>query len=244
MTGTSAIMARILRDLPAGSGPDLLGGDPALCARVLGVDGIAVSLGTNGALTELVWSTAGRSAELEDAQCTLGEGPGFDAYRHRTLVAATDLERVDPRRWPAFLPEAGRLGVRALFCFPLHLGAVSLGVLTAQRSVPAPLNAVQTDDALVLAAAITAALIRDSGKRESFAQAEPHTALHRAAVHQAAGIISVQASVSLVEAMAILRAHAYRAEAPLLSTAEDVVARRLHFRDNRDGTATPSGNRD
>ncbi|WP_328936362.1 GAF and ANTAR domain-containing protein [Streptomyces tauricus] len=240
----SATLARILRDLPDGSGAALLGGDPVRCARLLGVDGIAVSLGTDGALTELVWSTPGQSAALEDLQCTLGEGPGFDAYRHRTLIAIPDLQQAATHRWPAFLPEAGELGLGALFCFPLHLGAVSLGVLTVQRTNPSTLDPVQTNDALILAAAMTAALIRDSGQRASFARAEPHTSLHRAAVHQATGMISVQASVSLTEAMALLRAHAYRAERPLFTAAEDVVSRRLHFRDNRDGTATPSGNKD
>ncbi|WP_053725960.1 ANTAR domain-containing protein [Streptomyces sp. WM6378] len=243
---TNAIMARILRDLSTGNGngAGLLGGDPARCARAIVVDGIAVSLGTNGSLTELVWSTPGRSSALEDAQFTLGEGPGLDSYVHGALIAVSDLETADPLRWPAFLPEAAQLGVRALFCFPLRLGAVSLGVLTAQRATAAPLDAAQTDDALVLAAAITAALLAGGGRRAAFAQAEPHTALHRAAVHQATGIISVQAGVSLVEAIAILRAHAYRTEAPVLRTAEDVVARRLHFRDTQDGTAAPSGNRD
>jgi len=240
----SATLARILRDLPDGSGPALLGGDPARCARLLGVDGIAVSLGTNGELTELVWSTPGRSTALDDLQCTLGEGPALDAYRHRALIAVPDLQQADPHRWPAFLPEAGKLGVRALFCFPLHLGAASLGVLTAQCANRATLEPAQTNDAFILAAAITAALIHDNGQRASFAQAEPHTSLHRAAVHQATGIVSVQADVPLAEAMALLRAHAYRTEKPLLTAAEEVVSQQLHFRDNRDGTATPPGNKD
>ncbi|WP_328498677.1 ANTAR domain-containing protein [Streptomyces sp. NBC_00414] len=244
MVDVSATMALILRELSPGNGSGLLGGDPLTCARVLGVDGIAVSLGTDEALTELVWSTPGCSAALEDVQCTLGEGPGLDSYRHSTSIAVPDVERADPYRWPVFLPEAGHLGVRALFCFPLNLGAVSLGVLTAQRGNPAPLDADQTNDAFVLAAAITSALIQGKGRRESFAQAEPPTALHRAAVHQAVGIISVQADISLTEAMALLRAHAYRGGRPLLEAAEDVVSRRLHFRNNRDGTATPSWNKD
>ncbi|WP_328492630.1 ANTAR domain-containing protein [Streptomyces sp. NBC_00414] len=244
MVDVSVALARILRDLPDGNRSGLLGGDPARCADVLGVDGIAVSLATDGAAMELVWSTPDRSAALDEVQCTVGEGPVFDAYRHRTLVAIPDLQRADTRRWPAFLPEAQRLGVQALFCFPLHLGAVCLGVFTAQRAVPGPLDPDQMNDALIVAAAVTAAVIRHGGQRASFARAEPHTALHRAAVHQATGMISVQAGVPLPVAMAILRAHAYRTERPLLATAEDVVARRLHFRDNRDGTSAPSGNRD
>ncbi|MFE9687784.1 ANTAR domain-containing protein [Streptomyces sp. NPDC006285] len=240
----SAPLARLLQDLPAGEGSGLLGGDPALCARVLGVDGVAVSVGAEGALTELVWSTPGRSAELEDVQCTLGEGPLFDTYRHRTLIAVPDLGQADPQRWPAFWPEAQQLGIRALFCFPLQLGAVCLGTFTAQRTIPDPLTSGQLNDAFIVADAVTAALIRDSGRRSDFAQAEPHTALHRAAVHQATGMISVQADVPLPEALAILRAHAYRTGTPLLTAAEEVVARRLHFRDNPGGTTLSSKDRD
>jgi hypothetical protein len=241
---TSATLARLLHDLPAGYGPGLLGGDPALCAQVLKVDGAAVSLGTDGALTELVWATPGRSTALDDMQCTMGEGPAFDAYGHCGLVAVPDLQRADPHRWPAFLPEAERLGVQALFCFPLRLGAVCLGTLTAQRAQAGPLAPDQLNDALIVTAAVTASLLRDTGRRTSFAQAEPHTALHRAVVHQASGIISVQADISLPKALALLRAHAYRTEQALLTIAEDVVARRLHFRNNPEGTVSPSGDRD
>lgn len=42
----------------------LIGGDPALCARVLGVDGIAVSLTTSTGLVELVWYASKVSARL------------------------------------------------------------------------------------------------------------------------------------------------------------------------------------
>ncbi|MFE9687319.1 hypothetical protein [Streptomyces sp. NPDC006285] len=144
-----------------------------------------MSVGIEGTLTELVWSTPGRSAALEDVQCTVGEGPLFDAHRHRTLIAVPDLGQADPHGWPAFWPVAQQLGVRALFCFPLQLGAVCLSVLTAQSATPGPLTPGQLNDALLVADAVTAALIRNTSRRSDFAQAEPHTALHRAAVHQA-----------------------------------------------------------
>ncbi|MFD0305247.1 hypothetical protein [Streptomyces sp. NPDC127119] len=53
---------------------------------------------------------------------------------------------------------------------------------------------------------------------------------------------SVQADVCLTEAAARVRAHAYRTELPLLTTADE-VARRLYFRDGQDGTVTPSTGR-
>jgi hypothetical protein len=42
-------------------------------------------------------------------------------------------------------------------------------------------------------------------------------------------MISVQASVTLTEALLLLRAHAYTSERPILDVARDVVERRLRF---------------
>ncbi|MBB4890853.1 ANTAR domain-containing protein [Streptomyces netropsis] len=232
---TSTGMARMLRDLSSRSGPGLISGDPLECARILGVDGVAVSLATDGALSELVWSSPGASEHLEDEQYTLGEGPGVDAVGSCSVVVEPDLTRVRPDRWPVLLPTLNGIGVDALFCFPLRIGGVCLGVLTAQRSTVGPLSAVAMDDALILAAALTAVVL-DGGERTAlFATAEAGAQLHRAAVHQASGMISVQAGVSVAQALVLLRAHAYRHELPLLRAAEDVVARRLRFRDIGDG---------
>ncbi|KPI12010.1 GAF domain protein [Actinobacteria bacterium OK074] len=72
---------------------------------------------------------------------------------------------------------------------------------------------------------------------------EQPSGLHRAAVHQATGMISVQLGVSLEEALVRLRAHAYGSERPVGEVAQDVVARRLRFSDDNDGSdngfATP-----
>ena len=52
---------------------------------------------------------------------------------------------------------------------------------------------------------------------------------NRAEVHQATGMVSVQAVLSLAEALLLLRAHAYSAERPILDVARDVIARILRF---------------
>ena len=46
----------------------------------------------------------------------------------------------------------------------------------------------------------------------------------RAEVHQATGMISVQAVLGLAEALLLLRAHAYAADRPILDVARDVIA--------------------
>jgi hypothetical protein len=52
----------------------------------------------------------------------------------------------------------------------------------------------------------------------------------RAEVHQATGMISVQATPGLADSLVLLRAHADAAERPILAVARDVVTRHLHFR--------------
>ena len=51
----------------------------------------------------------------------------------------------------------------------------------------------------------------------------------RAEVHQATGMISVQATLALADALVLLRAHAYAAERPILQVARDVISRDMHF---------------
>ncbi|MEU3755813.1 GAF and ANTAR domain-containing protein [Streptomyces olivoreticuli] len=232
---TSTGMARVLRDMSSRSGPGLIGGDPLECARVLGVDGVAISLATDGSLSELVWSSPGVSERLEDEQYTLGEGPGVDALGSCAVIVEPDLGRVRPDRWPALLPALTGLGVDALFCFPLRIGGACLGVLTAQRTGVGPLTAAAMDDALILAAAVTAVVLDGGEHAAAFASAESGALLHRAVVHQASGMISVQARVTVAQALVLLRAHAYRHELPLMRVAEEVVGRRLHFRHTDDG---------
>ncbi|MEV4503338.1 GAF and ANTAR domain-containing protein [Streptomyces klenkii] len=232
---TSSGMARLLRDLSSRSGPGLITGDPLECARILGVDGVAVSLSTDGALSELVWSSPGVSERLEDEQFTLGEGPGVESTVSCEVVVEPDLALIRPGRWPVLLPTLAGMGVGALFCFPLRIGGVCLGVLTAQRALAGPLPPAAMDDALILAAAVTAVVLDGGQGVEQFAAGEGTAFLHRAVVHQASGMISVQAGVTVAQALVLLRAHAYRYELALLQVAEDVVARRLRFDHIGDG---------
>jgi AmiR/NasT family two-component response regulator len=51
----------------------------------------------------------------------------------------------------------------------------------------------------------------------------------RAEVHQAAGMVSVQLSVSVAEARLLLRKRAFAESRPLAALAADVVGRRVRF---------------
>ncbi|MEF3118168.1 ANTAR domain-containing protein [Streptomyces chrestomyceticus] len=240
--GTNRDLAAVLESLrPAVGGTGLIGGDPQLCAQVLAVGGVAVSVTTGSGLSELLWSTTGASTRLEDLQYTLGQGPGPDVAVCCAPVLVPDLARSPADRWPALLPQVMALGIGAVFCFPLHVGSACLGTLTLQRAAPGPLADASMTDAWLVADALTAVLLEGGPQHEAFAVAAEGSDFYRAAVHQASGMVSVQAQISLTQALLRLRAHAFRHGRSVLLVAEDVVARRLHFRDDEIGPDTAAG---
>ncbi|MCZ4512968.1 ANTAR domain-containing protein [Streptomyces sp. ActVer] len=245
-------MADVLRSLRLGGR-----GDPArACALALGAEGVALSLLVgNGRMAEPLWCHPEVSARFEELQFTLGEGPGPDAVRTGSPVMEPDLDRVRPDRWPALLPPARDMGVQGVCCFPLGIGAIRLGVLTVLCDGDRTMSVQQSTDATALAAALTGALLNGDGRgsRNGSGNGGPAlgllldrpTGLHRAAVHQATGMISVQLGVTMEEALLRLRAHAYSSERPLGEVADDVVARRLRFNDDDiNGNNDASGNGD
>jgi hypothetical protein len=174
---------------------------------------------------EASWSADGTSSALQDLQFTWGEGPSVDAARHGGLMLVPDLGAVPVLRWPAFASAADDIGVRALFAFPLRLGAIGLGALEVYRTEPGPLTATQLGDALVLADTVTALLLR--------LPLDTTPVVLRAAVHQATGMIAVQLDTGLSDALVRLRAHAFASGRPINQVAADVVAGRLDFTDQR-----------
>ncbi|MEU6001619.1 ANTAR domain-containing protein [Streptomyces sp. NPDC047197] len=240
--GTEGDLTHVLQTLHPSQGKSgLIGADPKLCAQALLVDGIAVSATTDGGLSELLWSTAGASAWLEDLQFTVGEGPALEVAATCRPVLVADLSRLPTARWPALLPEVTALGVGAIFCFPLAIGSACLGTMTLQRAAPGPLPDPTSTDIWLVANALIAVLLDSDPQQEALATAADSSDFYRAAVHQASGMVSVQAGVSLAQALMRLRAHAYRHGQPLLEVAEDVVARRLAFHNDENGPDKPAG---
>jgi hypothetical protein len=200
-----------------------------LCAQVLGMSGIAVSVLAIGGVGELVWRTEGISVGLDDLQFTLGEGPSQDARASGELVLEPDLAAVPLQRWPVFTPAALELGVRAVFAVPLQIGAIRIGVLLAHRDGPGPLTGGTLTDLLVFAQAATDALLGSAiGVSEpQWLTGQPSG--YRAEVHQATGMISAQLGVGQAEALMRMRAYAFSHRRAAAEVAADVVARRLRF---------------
>src|SRR6476619_6119832 len=67
-----------------------------------------------------------------------------------------------------------------------------------------------------------------------------HVPDHRAAVHQASGMVSVQAELSVGDSMTLLRAYAFAEDRLIAEIASDVVSGRLRFDES---TRTPPQDR-
>jgi hypothetical protein len=113
----------------------------------------------------------------------------------------------------------------------LQVGAIEVGTLSLYRAEPGQLAAEELADVLVFADIALRLLLDGSSGVTGSPDYRPLDAMSdaRAEVHQATGMISVQLGVSLEEAFARLRAHAFAGSSALADVARAVVDRQLRF---------------
>ena len=231
-----------------GSASSLVGRICTACIRSVPVTGASLSLMTGAGNRATVHASDAVAARLEDLHFDMGEGPGLDAFREGQPVLVADLD--DPRdgasaRWPGFSPAAYEAGARAVFAYPLALGAAKLGVLLLYGDRAGALDADARATALRLADGAFFALLdllsgstsaaNGDGDREWFGG---DNAFYRAEVYQAAGMLTVRLGVGIEEAMVRLRAYAFAHDRPVSDVAADIVGRNLHLRDDNDGSGS------
>lgn len=241
---TSQRVRQILLEVTTTDQPNRIGGpdgtvwDRLVAASVTAVPvtGAGVALMTPAGHGGTLAATDGPAKVMESLQQALGDGPCLDAFRERRPVLQPDLAATGLSRWPGFAPVALSAGIAAVFAFPLQVGAIRLGVLDLYRATPGVLDDLQLAEALDHAAAATTILL-DLQYETSPTELHPQLAEvadgHRE-IHQATGMISVQAAVTLAEALLLLRARAYADECPLLGLAKEVLARRVTFQPEDD----------
>jgi hypothetical protein len=202
-----------------------------VCAEVTAASGAGIMLMSGDIPRGSVCTTDAVSALIEQLQYDLGEGPCLDAYHQERPVLEPDL--VDPvtPRWPAFTGPAIDAGVRAVFGFPLQVGAVRLGALNLYCDEPGPLRDDQHADALLMAdlTAQGLLLLQAGAPPGTVAEELEVNADFQYVVHQASGMVAAQLEVSIAQALLRLRAHAFGNGRGLTDVARDVVDRRLRF---------------
>lgn len=229
---------RLLRILGLLAGTDGSGADGSgavrLCevaAEVTGTSGAGVMLLADGRPQASVCTTDEVSSLIEEAQYTLGEGPCVDAHRLGEVVVEPDLGARGASRWVSFSPRAFGAGARAVFGYPIRIGAVRLGALNLYRDQPGPLDDDQHANALVTADVAARAILAtqaDAPLGGVGIDIEEDFFLW-GVVHQAAGMVSVQLDLPVADALVRLRARAFRTDRLVSDVARDVVERRLHL---------------
>lgn len=202
-----------------------------VAADVLVVSGAGVMLMSRDVPRGSLCTSNSVSARIEELQFALGEGPCVDAYQQNQVVGEPDL--TDPRvpRWLAFAPKAVEVGVRAVFGFPVRVGAIRLGALDIYQDRPGGLTDDQHADGLVMADVVARWVLdvqADANPGTLAAELEAGGDFHFV-VHNAVGAVSVQLGCSITEALVRLRAYAFSNDRLLLDVAQDVVSRKIRL---------------
>jgi hypothetical protein len=201
---------------------------------LLSLKGAGLSLMVDGELRGTAGVSEAGIAIVQELQLTLGEGPCVDAWTSRAPVLEENLADPAIVRWPAFARAGVDAGVLAVFAFPLHLGAIRIGVLVLYRGHSGKLSVDEMAYGLVLADMATQVLLalQAGAPADVLHEVLASEPSHWAEVHQATGMVSVQLGVSLDEAFVRLRAHAFAEGLPLRTVAGEIVTRRHRLQES------------
>ena len=202
------------------------------CAEVLAVSGAGLVLMDDDGGPLATYTSSAETAHLEELQFMVGVGPGFDAYRQGVPIIQSDLVARPPAGWLGFTGPAVEAGTRAVFAFPLQVGAARLGALTLYQDRAGPLGDDTYADSLVMAEIVTLAfLAMQSGLPDGVLADELRDGGgYRAEIHQASGMVSVQLDINVGEALVRLRARAMADNTTVAHLAARVISRQLQFK--------------
>jgi hypothetical protein len=203
------------------------------CCRASSLDGAGVSIVSSSGTREPLYASDEVATVIERLQFTLGEGPCVDSSAMGTPVFVADLSDAGDAvasRWPVFRTEAMRIGARAIFAFPIRIGAIWLGAVDFYRLSPGPLSQADLGHALSSVEEVGLAVLEAPNRYGD--PAGPTTT--NMLVHQAAGMVMGQLDSSIEEAMVRLRATAFAEGLAINELAADVVnGRRRILKENR-----------
>jgi len=201
------------------------------CTDVLDVTGVGLMLMSASRSFGTVGVSDPIAEVVEEVEYTLGEGPCLTAYETKTPVFDVDLSDTEPVGWPEFRRGALAEGIHAAFGFPLLVNSICIGAMNLYRDASGPLTERQIGDAVVIAGLASRTLLRWQAEAPigTLAWQFDTVANHRVEVHQAAGRVSVQAGISVADALALLRAYAFSQDRPVAAIAKGVAAGALRF---------------
>ncbi|WP_344606111.1 GAF and ANTAR domain-containing protein [Streptomyces glaucus] len=225
-TKAARMVAEAAADVPAEEVPR------RVCAAVcegLGMDGATLSLLTDTPSRQLLAASDDAALLLEEIQFTVLEGPCIGAARTGEPVAVDDLDGgLTP--WPLFgatmrerLPQ-----VRSVYALPLFFGDYVLGTVDLLALRPHALDADALREASRVADAVTAALLPTremllTGTRAPAWEPEQVVRAHWFDTARAIGALVSRRGVTPEDALALMRAAAFRTGRSLADITADVL---------------------
>lgn len=232
-----AAWASARRATSAAVADESLSGLPAALQRIcravtssLVLSGAVVQVITESREAVVLASSDGASHRLGEIPFEVGEGPCLDAFTIARPVLVRDLLGEGQSRWPGYVSAIRDNGVRATYAFPLHVGAVRLGVLELYGSRVRSLSSAELSLALVFARAATDSLLEPpSGStvaplEDRNAEGVGEGVGHWVEIHQAQGMVTVDLGLDLAGALAVMRGHAFSRDISLLEVARMILA--------------------
>lgn len=229
MTPLGAVLLALLED--TGTTANL---PETLCRRAakdLAAHGVAIALVQDADDLDLHVGSDPAALELEQLQLDLGEGPCLEAHRTGSVVVVPDLW-AEAARWPVYAAAASERGLRSVHAFPLQMGGIRLGVMDVYRREPGHLAEEDVVCALTYADVAVLVVLHlhgvDRSGPEQLGALEEAFSAHPE-IHQATGMVSVQADTDLRSALLLIRARAFADGRPMLDVALDVIRRVVRF---------------
>ncbi len=219
------LMARRER---AGDGPGSL---CEVAALTMEVEGAAIVLtAPTGPLT-CFCSSSEVAHSLVDLEITLGEGPFSVATTSDESVELTNTSSAHESNWPSYVGAAAELVARAVYAFPLRIGAIRLGALGLYHSRAGPLSEDQSINGYLMASVVARAVLAlEAGAPSGLLAPVLHDELSvDVTLHQASGMVAVQGSMSVADAQVALRARAFSTGEKLFDVVRSVINRDVRW---------------
>ncbi len=212
-------------------------GSLALAAAALtNATGAGIALSPDETLLTNFGTSNDTATKLLELEMTLREGPYCDACAGEA-AEEVDLLDTSSSKWMLYTPGAIDLGARAVFSFPVRIGSIRLGALGLYCEKPSELTYDQSSDAFLMASVIARAILamQSGSSGEVLSEELEREATFDFTIHQAAGMLSVQARNDVGEALELMRTHAYATSTPISELAARIIARETGF-DSKSGT--------
>lgn len=203
----------------------------SVASQITELDAAAIALTTDDPPLTIFCTSGIFARDMMDLEITVSEGPGTSTLRSDAMVMAPDLASDSAPQWMFYTPQALANGARSVFGFPIRIGMIRLGVLCLYGLRIGELSDQQISDALLMTTVIGRGVIalQAGAPSNTLSNELVKESTFDFSVHQAAGMVAVQAPMSIATALVALRMHAFSTSESLSSVALQVIARQLRF---------------